>query len=354
MTNRRQFFKDAAAVVFTSCGMLESRAHAQASAKTSGKRREVSVGGKRVRTIDIHAHCMIPEAQELMGRPVTADEANVIADIRAEKRLQTMDEWGIDVQALSINPTWYGMERDIAARIMTLQNQKLAELCEKYPDRFVAFAAVALQYPELAAQQLEEGVKKYRLKGAAIGGHVNDDELSDPKFDVFWRKAEELGCLIFMHPQGIPEIDKRLSGKGGLTNVIGNPLETTIFLEHLIYEGTLDRFPGLKICAAHGGGYFPSYAARSDYGCARFPDACATLKKKPSEYLRQVYVDSMVFTAEGLRHLVAECGAGQIMIGTDYPYAWSTTTVNHVLNTPGLSNADKRAILGETAARLLI
>ncbi len=148
-------------------------------------------------------------------------------------------------------------------------------------------------------------------------------------------------------------MNKRLDGKGGLTNVIGNPLETTIFLSHLIFDGTLDRFPGLKICAAHGGGYLPSYAARSDYGCVRYPESCKVAKKKASEYLRQLYFDSMVFSAEGLRHLVAECGASQIMIGTDYPFPWSTTTVDHVLNTPGLSDADKRAILGETAAKLL-
>ena len=166
MTHRRQFLNDVAAaagVVFRNCGVLESRARAQAAAKRSSKRREVSVGGKRVRTIDIHAHCLVPEAQELMGRPVTADEANVIADTRAERRLQTMDEWGIDVQALSINPTWYGLERDLTARIMTLQNQKLSELCGKYPDRFIAFAAAALQYPELAAQQLE-AAKLLKLK----------------------------------------------------------------------------------------------------------------------------------------------------------------------------------------------
>jgi aminocarboxymuconate-semialdehyde decarboxylase len=148
-------------------------------------------------------------------------------------------------------------------------------------------------------------------------------------------------------------MDKRLAGNGGLTNVIGNPLETTIALSHLIFDGTLDRFPGLKICAAHAGGYLPSYAGRSDYGCVRFPDGCKAAKKKPSEYLRQLYFDSMVFTSEGLRHLVAECGASQIMIGTDYPFPWSTTTVDHVLNTPGLSDAQKRAILGETAAGLL-
>jgi aminocarboxymuconate-semialdehyde decarboxylase len=263
-----------------------------------------------------------------------------------------MDEWGTDIQALSINPTWYSVDRDVAGKMIQVQNEKLAELCAKYPDRFVAFASVALQFPDMAAEQLEEGVKKYKLRGAAIGGHVNGDELSAPKFDPFWRKAEELGCLVFMHPQGIPEMAKRFQGNGGLANVIGNPLETTIFLSHLIFDGTLDKFPGLKICSAHAGGYLPSYAARSDYGCVRFPEGCKGTKK-PSEYLRQLYFDSMVFTPEGLRHLVAECGASQIMIGTDYPFPWSTTTVDHVLNTPGLSDNDKRAILGGTAAKLL-
>jgi predicted TIM-barrel fold metal-dependent hydrolase len=348
MTNRRQFFKEAAAaagVVFTGCNLIGNRLHAQSAAS---KKRQVTVGGRRVRTIDIHAHVIIPEATALMG--VKTDPSN--ASVMAPARFQTMDEWGTDMQALSINPTWYSVERDVATQVIKVQNEKLAELCAKYPDRFVAFASVALQFPELAAEQLEEGVKKYNLRGAAIGGHVNDDELSNPKFDPFWKKAEELGCLIFMHPQGIPELNKRLQGAGGLTNVIGNPLETTIFLSHLIFDGTLDRFPGLKICAAHGGGYLPSYSARSDYGCVRFPDGCK-IKKHPTDYLKQLYFDSMVFTTEGLRHMVAEVGASQIMIGTDYPFPWSTTTVDHVLTTPGLSDADKRAILGETAAKLL-
>jgi aminocarboxymuconate-semialdehyde decarboxylase len=348
MTNRRQFLKEAAAgVVFTGCGLTARRLRAQPG--TARKRGEVIVGGRRVRTIDIHAHVIIPEATALMGTKTAPNNASVMAPARFDR----MDEWGTDMQALSINPTWYGVEREVARQVIQVQNEKLAQLCARYPDRFVAFASVAMQFPEMAAEQLEEGVKKYNLRGAAIGGHVNGDELSAPKFDPFWKKAEELGCVIFMHPQGIPEMDKRLAGNGGLTNVIGNPLETTIFLSHLIFDGTLDRFPGLKICAAHGGGYLPSYAARSDYGCNRFPDTCKAIKKKPSEYLRQLYFDSMVFTAEGLRHMVAECGAGQIMIGTDYPFPWSTTTVDHVLNTPGLSDSDRRAILGETAAKLL-
>lgn len=350
MTNRRQFLKDAAAklgIVLAGCGMASHRLAAQPRAVP--RRRQVIVGGRPIKTIDIHAHVIVPEAVAMMGVKTEPNSSLLVA----EERFHTMDQWGTDMQALSINANWYSVGRDVAEKMIRIQNEKLGELCTAHPDRFVAFASVALQFPDLAAEQLEEGVKKYKLRGAAIGGHVNGDELSSPKFDPFWRKAEELGCVIFMHPQGIPEMEKRLQGNGGLSNVIGNPLETTIFLSHLIFDGTLDRFPNLKICAAHGGGYLPSYAARSDYGCARLPEACNAIRKKPSEYLRQLYFDSMVFTPEGLRHLVAECGASQIMIGTDYPYPWSTTTVDHVLNTPGLSDADRRAILGENAAKLL-
>lgn len=340
--NRRNFLQEAG-ILFTGGCLAHQRIRAQTT-----KRRQVIVGGKRVRTIDIHAHVIVPEATALMGVKTAPGNPSVIQP----KRFDTMDEWGTDMQVLSINPTWYGVDRALAARVIQVQNEALAALCAQYPDRFVGLASVALQFPDLAAEQLEEGVKRHNLRGAAIGGHVNGDELSSPKFDPFWAKAEELGCVVFMHPQGIPELDKRLAGKGGLNNVIGNPLETTIFLSHLIFDGTLDRFPGLKICAAHAGGYLPSYIGRSDYGCNRFPEGCQGLKKKPSEYLRGLYFDSMVFTPEGLRHLVAECGSSQIMIGTDYPFPWSTTTVDHILNTPGLSNADKRAILGENAARL--
>jgi len=268
-----------------------------------------------------------------------------------------MDEQGIDMEALSINPYWYRAERDVARELIRLQNEKLAEACAANPERFVAFASVALQYPDLAAEQLEEGVKKYGLRGAGVGGSVAGEDLADPKFHPFWAKAEQLGVLVFMHPQGdgaAADLKGRLKGSGGLENTIGNPLETTIALSHLIFEGTLDRFPGLKICAAHGGGYLPSYAARSDAICVTFPDRCTKpLKKKPTEYLRQLYFDSLVFTPEALRHLVAEAGPGQIVMGTDYPFPWTRTSVDHILGTPGLSDDERVAMLGATAAKLL-
>jgi aminocarboxymuconate-semialdehyde decarboxylase len=324
------------------------------SGQAQPRRRELVVSGRRVKTVDVHAHCAVPEAMALMGLTVSPSSLLLA---RPDERLRAMDAQGIDVEALSINAYWYGAERDVARQLIRIQNERLAEFCATNPERFVAFASVALQHPDLAAEQLEEGLKTYGLRGAAIGGSVNGEELADPKFHPFWTKAEQLGALVFIHPQatGAPtELASRLKGNGVLTNTIGNPLETTIALSHLIFEGTLDRFPRLKICAAHGGGYLPSYAARSDAILTTFPEQCTgTLRKKPTEYLRQLYFDSLVFTPEALRHLVAETGADRIVMGTDYPFPWTSTAVDHILATPGLSDADRVAILGGTASALL-
>jgi aminocarboxymuconate-semialdehyde decarboxylase len=323
------------------------------TAAPQGRRREVVMNGKRVKTVDVHAHCAVPAAMALMGRTLET-EALLMSNV--EQRLRAMDEQGIDVEALSINPYWYTADRDVAKALIQLQNETLAEICAARPDRFVAFATIALQHPDLAVEQLEQGVKRYGLRGAGTGGSVDGLELSDPRFHPFWAKAEELGVLVFVHPQGTAELERtgRLAGNGLLTNTIGNPLETTIALSHLIFEGTLDRFPGLKICAAHGGGYLPSYAARSDAVQTTFPRRMTgTIRKRPTEYVRQLYYDSIVFTPEALRHLAAEAGPSQIVMGTDYPFPWTRTSVDHILGTPGLSDGDKVAMLGGTARALL-
>ncbi len=354
MPVRSEFIENAAravaGVAFTGCSVVNT-----AQSQPGGRRRQVVVNGRRVKTIDVHAHCVIPQALAMMGQKLEDQKEPEIV-IVAQDRIRVMDEQGIDVEALSINPFWYKAERELADQVIKIQNEKLAELCAAHPERFVAFASAALQFPDLAVQQLEAAVKKLGLRGAAVGASVAGEEFSDPKFHPFWAKAEELGVLIFIHPQSTPELAKRFKGNGHLANVIGNPLDTTIALSHLIFEGTLDRFPGLKICAAHGGGYLPSYAPRSDHGCRVAPSGCnpqIVLKKKPTEYLRSLYFDSLIFTPEALRHLVAEVGASQIVLGTDYPYPWQSESVDHVLNTPSLSDAERAAILGETAAKLL-
>ena len=357
MTTRRGFLAGATAaagIVFCGCA-LPGSAHAAAPA-----RRPVKVGGKTVKTIDVHSHCIFHEAAALLGGDAVIMNPTVKGAaegfIAIEQRLKAMDDQAIDMEVLSVNPFWYGKDRDLGAQIVKIQNEKLAELCAAKPDRFAAFASLTLQDPQLAVQQLEMAVKKQGLRGAAIGDRVNDWEFSNPALHPVWAKAEELGATLFIHPQGVTEIAARLKGNGWLSNTIGNPLGTTIALSHLIFEGTLDKFPGLKIISAHGGGFLPSYADRSDHACFVVAPGCdpnIKLKKKPTEYLNQLFFDTLVFTPEALRHLAAQVGTSQLMLGSDYPYPWELHPVDHIFATKTLNDQQKLAILGQNAARVL-
>ena len=365
MPNRRDFLRSVGAtagVAFVGCSLCDALA-ARVPAQSAGAaaRKRAMLGKLRVKTIDVHCHVSIPEAADLLkgtklerrgGAPGGYNDVNLGTD-----RVAAMDKMGIDVQAVSINSFWYSADRDLAEKLIDLQNERLGALCAAQPDRFVAFASVALQFPELAAKQMEDAMKKHGLRGVAIGPYCEGKELSDPEFDPFWAKAEELQALIFVHPQDSANatgIRDRVKGSGVMGNVIGNPLETTMFLMHMIFQGTLDKFPNLKICAAHAGGFLATYPDRMDHGCRVFPAQCPIkIKKRPSEYLKQMYFDSIIFTEEGLRHLVAEVGAGQVVLGTDYPFPWSVTPVEQVMALRGLSDPDRIAILGGTLSKLL-
>src|SRR5262249_42399709 len=196
MTTRRGFLKGAGAagITFCSCGMLDT-----ARAQEPGRRLPVMVKDKRVKTIDVHSHCLFHDAVNLMG-----DEArNVFVPVKGAEnqyivvaeRLGQMDALAIDMEVLSINPFWYRKDRDTAGAIVKMQNEKLAELCAAQPERFAAFASLALQFPDLAVQQLDDAVKKLGLRGAQIGGSVAGEDFSNPKFHPVWAKAEELGAV---------------------------------------------------------------------------------------------------------------------------------------------------------------
>jgi aminocarboxymuconate-semialdehyde decarboxylase len=370
MTDRRQFIRAAATtgVVFCACGMVAA-ARAQQSHKhpdLGTKRAPAVIDGKRAKTIDVHAHCFFQDAIALMGAeakgvipPVKGIPEHFIPASDREAvagRLAAMDAMGIDMEVLSVNPFWYRKDRDTAAAIVEANNRHLAELSAAHPARLAGFASLSLQHPDLAVQQLDTAIRKQGLRGAAIGASVAGTDFHDPKFHPVWARAEELGAALFIHPQSTPELANRFKGNGWLSNTIGNPLDTTIALQHLIFEGTLDKFPGLKIIAAHGGGYLGSYAPRSDHACFVSPSNCnpdIVLKKKPTEYLNQIHFDALVFTAEALRHLVAQVGASQVVIGTDHPIPWEEHPVDHVLGTATLTDAQRVAILGGNAAKLL-
>jgi aminocarboxymuconate-semialdehyde decarboxylase len=371
MPGRRKFLKSLAGAslgfCFVNCGL--TRAAAQQSVATPPKRRRVMLGGRPARTIDIHAHCYVdlqdliqghPEALVPNGGPPTFDGPFLSPTKEVDARLRHMDEHGIDIQAVSLAPAYnYWADRDLAPKIVSRQNDQIAALCAAHPDRFVGLGGLALQHPDLAVEQMDHCVKQLGFRGFEIGGSVNGDELANPKFNPVWAKAEELGIFFLLHPATFVEGLKRFQGNGFLPNVIGNPLETTVAFSHLIFEGTLDRYPGLKICGSHGGGYLASYGGRMDH-CAEQSNRCKPVKKHPSEYFKsQLYCDSIVFTTEGLRHLVAEVGVSHILFGTDFPFdvadpfMGDPREVDSVLGVPGMSEADQRAILGENAAQLL-
>ncbi|HEY6353140.1 MAG TPA: amidohydrolase family protein [Burkholderiaceae bacterium] len=328
------------------------------------KRAPAVLAGRRARTVDVHAHCYFQAAIDLMGdeAPGVLPKVKGVPEhfLQIEQQLATrfaaMDRMGIDLQVLSINQFWYRKDRDTAQAICRVQNEALAELCARAPTRLAAFASLPMQFPDLAVTMLDDAVRKLGLKGAAIGGNVLGRDFCHPEFHPVLDKAQELGAMLFIHPQSTPELHARFKGNGWLANVIGNPLDTTIALEKLIFEGVLDALPELKVLGAHGGGFLGSYAPRMDRGCFVSPQSCdpaIQLKKRPTQYLRQLYFDSLVFTGEALRHLAAEVGAGQIMIGTDHPIPWVEDPVGHVMATPELSDDDRLAILGGNAIRVL-
>jgi aminocarboxymuconate-semialdehyde decarboxylase len=307
--------------------------------------------------VDLHAHCVVPEVEAVVkGTKFERQGANTGPRALGPARIALIDKQGIDLQVLSINGHWwYDADRDLAGRIVRAQNEGLAKWVAANSTRFDAFASVSLQFPDLAAQQLDDAVKRLRLRGAAIGGHALNEDLSLPKFDVFWAKAAELGVPVLMHPGGAENIirENALEGRADLGNIIGNPLETTYFLSRLIFDGTLDKHPNLRVITVHAGGYLPSYMGRTDVACKVRNNANCANTKDPREYFKQqLVVDTMILSEEGLRHLVAEVGVGQIVYGTDNPLNWPVT-IDLVLNAPFLDNAQKEAILGGNALRLL-
>jgi len=332
-------------------------------------------GGRKTFTVDVHCHLLTLAVEQLVsGCPEKQAEAGaqlrmygaesvehnrtLFASLMPQltdigERLRRMDAMGVDMQVISPSPNqyYYWADVDLARQIVATQNDHIAAVCAAHPDRLRGLGNVALQHPTLSVEQLTDCVQKFGLRGVEISSAVNGLELADPRFERFWSKAEELGCLIFIHPLGT-SLGERLN-RHYLGNIIGQPIETTIALSHLIFGGVLDRYPGLRICAAHGGGYLPSYVGRSDHGFHVRPEA-ARIKHRPSEYLKRIYFDSLVYTPEGLRHLVEQVGASRVLLGTDYPFDMGAyDPQDYIAAVPGLSDRDRDLILGGNAARLL-
>jgi aminocarboxymuconate-semialdehyde decarboxylase len=270
-----------------------------------------------------------------------------------ERRLADMDAMGIDIQALAPSPaqTYYWAEPDLGLATARAVNDNIAAIVADHPDRFVGMGTVPLQEPELALRELDRIVGSLGFRGVEINTNVAGEDLSSGRLRTFFARAEELGVVVFVHPIGFTE-GRRLT-EHYFNNVIGNPLESTLAVGHLIFGGVLEGHPGLKVVVAHGGGYLPAYSGRLDHAAAARPDCCVHLGRMPSDYLRQLHFDTIVFDPDQLRYLVSRYGADHVLLGTDYPYDMGDNDPIGFIESAGLDAADVRAIMGVNAARLL-
>jgi aminocarboxymuconate-semialdehyde decarboxylase len=272
----------------------------------------------------------------------------------AEQRIADMDLMGIDIQAISPAPrqTYYGADPELGLATARTLNDEIATIVGLHPDRFTGLGTIPLQAPELAIAELERLHKSLGMRGIEIMTHVAGEDLSDDRFRPVFRKIEELGLLVFMHPDGFTEA--RRFKDHYFANVIGNPLDTTVALHHLIFGGVLEDCPGLKLVAAHGGGYLPAYSGRIDHAASARPDTCECIRHMPTTYLKRLYFDTIVYTHHQLHYLVEQYGADHVLMGTDYPADMGEIDpIGFIESAPDLDDNERRAILGRNAARLL-
>ncbi|WP_375502482.1 amidohydrolase family protein [uncultured Jatrophihabitans sp.] len=328
----------------------------------------------RTQTVDVHAHVDVPAIDKLVDGQagLDAERAAQLATFGVEStarnielattsyqpflttpaaRLGRMDAGGIDVQAVSVVPTLYHYWADeaLAADLVAAANGHILDLVALEPRRLVGLATVSLQHAALAVDQLRRAFTA-GMRGVQISTSVAGRELSDRSLDPFWAAAEELGAFVFIHPWGC-SLGPRLA-TSYLGNIVGNPTETTLALTHLVFGAVFDRFPRLRVCGAHGGGYFPHYLGRADHAYQVRPES-RTMSRPPSEYLDRIWVDSLVYEADILTALVKVLGAEHVVLGSDYPFDMGVLDPLDRLDAAGLPPADRDAIAGGTAARLL-
>jgi len=278
-----------------------------------------------------------------------------------EPRLALMDKSRIAMAALdpSTNILGYDLRGEQAESWGRLYNQCVSEFLEKHPDRFTAMAAVPIQEPSRAARVLEHAVTELGFRGAYIATNVNHRYYESDEFDPFWAMAQDLDVLVFMHPEN--PAGTELMGSFGLRLVCGNPADTTLSLGILIYSGVFDRFPNLKLCTCHGGGFFPYHVSRFDREfltgkqATRRADRPNTprCKSMPSAYLKNLYFDTLVYDVETLEFLRRRVGAEHLMLGTDFPYVLGDWQGVDKIESLACSESDKAAILAGNAKKLL-
>jgi len=283
--------------------------------------------------------------------------------ISAEERLTEMDDMGVDVHVLTINTGFfrYDLDAEITTSIAHDCNAALKEMMDAYPERYLGLASVPLQDVPAAIDVMSHAMGEQGFLGITIGDHVNGVTLDDSRFYPFWAAVEELGAVVFFHQASSTVVENRTL-RYGIPNVIGNLTERAITFATLVYGGIMDRYPDLKLCLGHAGGYTAFGAARMDKGwragalenMPEFDDARSFLQNAPSEYLSRFYYDSCTYTEPTLRFLIDMVGVEQVVLGTDYPAPmFLDDPVNWINGLGSLTPEEKKAILEDNPARLL-
>jgi aminocarboxymuconate-semialdehyde decarboxylase len=329
----------------------------------------------RIPTIDIHCHLATPAASEIL-RPHRLPEYDpysyfmgqdsldqnqvmfptIVDALRnPEDRIGHMDAMGIDVQGLATFVSEYGYwaPGKVGAESARVQNNNLAQAVANHPDRFSALGAtVPLQDIDMAIAEMDRVVDELGFKGLQIGGTIAGHNLDEPRFRPFWQAVAAKGIPVILHPDGYEESHR--FGSYFMTNCIGNPLETMVAANRMIFSGLLEELPNLKIVLLHGGGYLPFYASRADHTWKIRPETRVNIPDHPpSYYMKQFFYDTMVFQPLYLRHLVDVVGSDQVMTGTDFPFDMGETDpLGLIDSTEGLSDAERVAMKGANAVRV--
>ena len=324
-------------------------------------------------TVDVHIHFLSPLALDAArrapdrlgvrvlddgGRPrlVVGDETPTRPLLEALYTLPAhtkfLDAQGIDTALFGplMDVAGYSLPLAQAARWSRAQNEALAETLAAAGERHAGLAAVPLQDPALAAEELRFAVGSLGLRGAMIDPNALGRPLGDRAFDPLWAAASELGAPVVLHPFLLEAVER--FGRHYLHNLVGYPFETTLAAASLILGGALDRFPDLNVVLVHGGGFLPYHVGRFDRGHATRPEARADGAALPSGYLRRFHYDTLVQAPPALAYLVSVVGEDRVLLGSDHPFWLGDPEPVRIVREAGLSPAAQAAIVGDNAVRL--
>lgn len=354
---------------------------------TTGRARVVN-GGTTVKIVDVHAHMtplafleVIPEDRGQKGLSVHYDSATGVYTLvfrgteigtQAEYRHPVipveydlnlrrakMSEQIVDVHILSPTPllSGYGLDPVVAEQRCRLVNEYLASIGERDPEHFIPVAMVPLQDAERAVREVERAVRELGMKGVQIGANVWGKDLDHHSFFPFFKKVAELDVPILVHPavsqsHSTAVANMERLGKHYLHNIVGNPLDTTIAIARIIFSGLLDQLPNLKFCFAHAGGYAPYGIGRMNRGYFIREENKGVIPRPPTQYIRQLYFDSITHDVKALRYLIEAVGEGNVMLGSDYPFDMGVEDPVGFVKEAGLPHEVMDRVLGGNAAHL--